>query len=103
MPQYRINGTDEAVLILTALFFDGLSLVPFLGIITTPVGQFLLWLMFFLNGVSVWGWRAVYMFLGSVSEIFPLTSWVPALTVQTLLMIWSSRAEDRRKATRAKA
>jgi signal transduction histidine kinase len=98
----RIGSLEEVGLIFCAIFFDMLSLIPLLGDITTFMAQALLAFFFALSGVNVVGKRTWFIFLFTfVSELFPLTSWLPMLTVETIFIIMASRAEDKLKAKSA--
>lgn len=60
---------EEVGLYFTALFFDGLSLIPLLGVVTTFIGQILLAIFFGANRVSVIGTDGLDVFYNFLDRI----------------------------------
>lgn len=96
-PKTKRLGMGESILIVVfALVFDLLSLIPFLNIVVVLVAQGLLALFFFLHGISVFSKKkAVTFTIGTVVELIPFLSMLPALTAQTIAIIILTNIEDK--------
>jgi hypothetical protein len=95
--KYRIDDSTGVSLLVVALLFDVLSVIPFAGIITTPIAQALLGLFFGLNGVNVISMRLVSWYaMGWIGEYF--AGFVPWLTIETIVFGVLSRIDDEKTA-----
>lgn len=92
----RIGAGEGALITLFALVFDLFSLIPFVNFIVVIIGQALLTFFFYLHGVSMFTKKkAVTVGTATVIEAIPFLSIIPALTAQTLIVIFMTRAEDK--------
>lgn len=100
--RYRVTTVDAAGLLLFAVVFDAISVIPIVNIILVPIAQLSLAILFYSAGINVFEKRrAVIFLLATVSEMIPGISILPAHTVETALIILSVRKEDEAKAQRA--
>lgn len=89
-------GGAAAALVGIAIFFDILSLIPFVNILTVFIGEGLLAIFFRIEGVSVFSAKKALPYLmGFVAEAIPAISMLPALTVETIVIIYLTHAEDK--------
>jgi hypothetical protein len=95
MSFHKMSKRYVAGLIIVAAFFDLLSLIPGLNVITTVAGQIVMAGLFRIGGVNVFkDKKAVTYALATLVEIFPQTSFLPLFLVETAAIIslsWSKR------------
>ena len=83
-----------------AILFDILSLVPILNIFTLFMGQSLFAAVFWLNGVKILEKKKLLTFVSaSIVEVAPIISWLPGITLGVIIVTAISRTEDRLKTT----
>ncbi|HEY0907747.1 MAG TPA: hypothetical protein VGE35_00150 [Candidatus Paceibacterota bacterium] len=94
----RINNGEATVLILMAIIFDVLSLWPAINVVVVVIAQAFTALFFLLNRVNIFsgGYKKLVPYLiACVAEAIPFVSIVPMITVETIVIIGISRAEDK--------
>jgi hypothetical protein len=80
------------LLIVVALFFDLLSLIPGANVIVAFVGQAVIAFAFSRCNINIFSVRqSVPYFFASVVEFVPWISFLPAFTLETLIIIFLSR------------
>lgn len=81
-----------ALLIGVALFFDLLSLIPGANVVVVFVGQTVIAFAFSRCGINIFSVRqSVPYIFASIVEFVPGISFLPAFTVETLIIIFLSR------------
>jgi hypothetical protein len=94
--KHRIGNGEIVMLLVFALIFDLISLIPFVNIAVVIVAQSLMALFFSMHGVNVLSKRrAIPYILGWIIEIIPAISAIPAITIETIIMIVLTRIEDK--------
>ncbi len=84
----KISGLNAIGLVIVSLFFDILSFVPLLNIITGLIGWFIFSLWFFLLGFGLLeGRRLVTMMSSMIIEVVPFLSWLPTMTIGVIALI----------------
>ncbi len=93
----RIDAKTARVLVITAIFFDVLSIVPGLNGITGVAAQTVLPYIFSKHNVNIFTLRRIVPYIGTwIVELIPGISVIPALTIETLYFIYQTRKEDGR-------
>lgn len=94
----RIDSADAALLIGASLVFDVISIVPGFNIASVVVAQTVIPFLFSRRGVNVFSAKKVAPYaIAWLIELFPALSALPALTLETLIIIYLSRREDGKK------
>jgi hypothetical protein len=92
----RIGNSEIILLVVFALIFDIISLIPFLNFVTVIVAQGLMAFFFSIHGVNVLSKkRAIPYVLGWIIEFIPAISVIPAITLETIIIIVMVRFEDK--------
>ncbi|MBA3551212.1 hypothetical protein H0W32_03330 [Patescibacteria group bacterium] len=95
-PRNRISQKQAVALIIVALIFDILSLIPVVNWIVWILNWLTFPLWFKLHGVSyIHGKRLALAGLSSIIEIIPFLSILPGYTVSMILMVRNVRHEDK--------
>lgn len=92
----RIGNSELFLLIPFAVACDLFSLIPGINIAVVIVAQFLLALFFRIHKVNVLSKKRLVTFIiATIAEAIPVLSILPALTVETIIMVMITRAEDK--------
>ncbi len=95
-PRNRISKKQAVALMIVALVFDILSLIPVVNWIVWILNWIIFPLWFKLQGVSyIKGKRLALAGLSSIIEIIPILSILPGYTVSMIFMIRNVRHEDK--------
>jgi hypothetical protein len=94
----RIGKREATVLIVTALVLDLISIVPGIHVSSSVVAQGVIPYLFSRYGVNIFSSRKVipYIFAWLV-ELVPALAALPFITLETVIIIYMSRREDRKK------
>ena len=87
----RLSIIDSIILVTIALFFDLLSIIPFLNIITSAISTFSFQVYFYLKGVK----KAQYSLIGNLVEFIPILSILPAVTLGVVVTIVIDRNREK--------
>ena len=92
----RLGNSEAILLVCFAIVCDLLSLIPGINVIVVIISQGLIALFFSMHGVSVLSKkRGVTYAAASIVEFIPVISIIPALTLEVLIMVAITRAEDK--------
>lgn len=92
----RIGNSELFMLIPFAVVFDLLSLIPGVNVVVVVIAQFLLALFFRIHKVNVLSKKRLVTFIiATIAEAIPVLSILPALTIETIIMVAITRAEDK--------
>jgi hypothetical protein len=99
----RITSGTKYLMMGVALFFDVLSLVPGLNVITAFLGYGTIWFWFLTkNVVFTKNPKMVKSVLGGLAiEMLPFFSWLPAITRSVWRIATLSQIEDRKAAMKS--
>lgn len=96
--QYRIDDADASSIIVMAILFDLISVVPIANDVSVFIAQPILYLAFRLRNVDPLGRRNWVWFLaGWIVELIPGISILPMIVIESLRWIAISRIEDKIK------
>lgn len=94
--KYRITIVEFAAMLVFAILFDIIGLIPGTNVVVIFLAQCLFTLVFWANGVSIWkGKKLVATAITSVVEAIPGFSLLPVITAQVAINTLISRAEDK--------
>jgi len=94
--RYRIGWGAATLLLIIALVFDGLTLIPFVGDAVAWVYWIPAAIYFWRAGLGFANWKIwVPELLSFVAEIIPAVQELPTIVVATFAIIVISRIEDR--------
>lgn len=81
---------------MAALFFDLLSLIPFLNVIVAPIAWITVTLWLYLEGVSpLSGRRLATIGVSFIVGLIPILSMLPEITLAVVAIILMVKLEDR--------
>lgn len=85
-------------MVLLAVFFDLLSVIPFVGTFTNILAIFVLGIAGSLTGVSMWkGWRWVLTLFTGAAEFFPIIGSFPLWTGRVLIAKYFHKREQEKQ------
>lgn len=92
----RISNFQGACLIVVALFFDLLSLIPVVNVLVSGLAVLLFGVWFYMLGVGfINPRRFVTAAITYLMETIPFISWLPSLTVAVTAIILMVKSEDK--------
>jgi hypothetical protein len=93
---YRIGWGVSILLVVVAIIFDVLSLIPLVGSIAGPLFWVLAGVYFWYKGMGIVNGRKLAVSsISMVAEIIPAVQALPALTVGIIVMLTMMRVEDK--------
>lgn len=93
--KFRITVTAFIFLVIFGILADILGATPFVNLVTTPISYAILFVWFWILGINFrkpTRWITALVTLGL--EMFPLTSWIPAITLGIIITCISATIED---------
>lgn len=95
----RIGNKQAVYFIIGAFIIDLVSIIPLFNIVTDAVAQIFLPILFKRYGVNMISTKNFALYLTTwVVEAIPDLSIIPAITIETAVVIWTSRREDKKAA-----
>jgi len=92
----RVSAVSATLMICTAIIFDLVSLIPLINIITGALALLTFGMWFIIKDVSlVSPSRLTTGLLAGIIEVYPVLSMLPATTIGVIIVIISSRFEDK--------
>jgi hypothetical protein len=94
----RISNLNAGLMVIVALLFDLVGVVPVLNIVTEFIALLIFGLWFFFLGVGFMNPRRfATVLIATVIELIPIVSILPGLTVAVIITIVTVRSEDKLK------
>lgn len=94
----KLSNINITVLVISALFFDLLSAIPFFNIVVSAISTFSFQTYFFMKDVK----KSHYSLIGNLIEFIPgLSSILPAVTAGVIMTITANRVEENAEAKAA--
>jgi|SRR3989338_3676382 len=91
----RIDNLTAGFMITTAVFFDLVSLIPIVNIISTPIGYFIIFWWFYNKKVKLFNLKGtIWALVTGTIEFIPAVSILPSITVYTIRTIMMVKSED---------
>jgi hypothetical protein len=96
MKPQRINSLNAGLLILAAIIFDLLSIIPLINVITAFVAWLIFGVWFYLLGVGFMNpKRFATIAVSLIIGVIPVLSVLPELTVAIIAIIIMVKSEDK--------
>ncbi len=94
--RYRITNIAAIVLVISAFIADTFTIIPFVGDFVGPIFWVLASLFFWKNGLGLLqGKRGITTVISTIMELIPGVQELPAILVGILIIITTSRIEDK--------
>ncbi len=87
----KLSNINITVLVISALFFDLLSAIPFFNIVVSAISTFSFQTYFFMKDVK----KSHYSLIGNLIEFIPGLNLLPAITAGVIMTIVTNRAEEK--------
>jgi hypothetical protein len=92
---YRIDKQTAISMVVVAILFDLISIVPGLNVVSLVLGNLTFGLWFKMKGVGLIGKKKIATWGGEgIIEAIPALSALPGITVGVILMLVITRTED---------